>query len=63
MARSISLVGSQWAERFDLLVGVLAVNERQSSEGEGKIAWLRHGVKHVKLLMTNRAFFFFTLCA
>lgn len=57
----ISIVGSRWAEIYDLPVCTTALNEWQISEGEGKIAWLKHRVKQVKWLMTNR-WDFYTVC-
>lgn len=47
----ISTVGSQWADMYDLPVCTTALNEQQITEG--KIAWLKHVVKHVKWLMTS----------
>lgn len=36
----ISIVGSQWAGMYELLVCTAALNEWPISQGEGKIAWL-----------------------
>lgn len=50
----ISIASSQRAEMHDSPVRMAARNERQISEGEGKIALLFHSVKCVDWLMTNR---------